>query len=262
MSNAHDAIDYLAAATKDGAAGLFLDFDGTLAPVVADPSVSRMPQELVPVLRDIAATLSYTAVVSGRPMDFLLAHVQVPRLRLLGLYGLQESSVQGVRVVPDATAATPRVRRAVSRLRTALAGADGVFVEDKGLTVAVHWRNAPDRDAAEREVSLLMAALAVEAELEPVLGKLVAELRPPGDWHKGSAVTRLMRRQKLSAAVYIGDDLGDLPAFAAVQEVGGLALAVSGGDETPQELLAQADATLDGPEGVAQWLIALRGALA
>lgn len=251
-----DAVGLLAA--RPGRAGLFLDFDGTLAPIVADPETSAMPPELRPVLADLASALRVVAVVSGRPASFLAERADVPGASLLGLYGLETWEGHLAVPHPDAAEWAPRSREAVGRLRAALDGAEGVWVEDKGLAVAVHWRNAPERADAEREVLLVIEALSAETGLEPVPGKLVAELRPPVTWDKGDAVRAVAAEASLDAVVYVGDDLGDLPAFAAARDLGGIALAVGGGAETPPELLTAADGLLDGPPAVRLWLEVLR----
>ena len=250
------AVELLAA--RPDRAGLFLDFDGTLAPIVTDPETSAIPPEVRPVLADLAGVLGVLAVVSARPAAFLAERADIPGARLLGLYGLE--SWEGHLAVPrpDASEWAPRSREAVRRLRAALDGADGVWVEDKGLSVAVHWRNAPERGDAEQEVLLLVEALSAETGLEPVPGKLVVELRPPITWDKGDTVRALAEEAGLEAVVYVGDDLGDLPAFAAARELGGVALGVGGGAETPPELLTATDGLFDGPAAVRLWLEILR----
>lgn len=249
----------LAAAAEH--AGLFLDFDGTLAPIVDDPAAAAMPAELAPVLTEVAARLRLLAVVSGRPAAFLAERVGAHRgLRLLGLYGLQEWVDGAGRARPEAADWQPAIDAAKERVAVALAAADGVVIEDKGLSVAVHWRNAPDREQAGRSVALLTEGLAAETGLACEPGKFVQELRPPVEWDKGASVRALTRELGLREVVYIGDDLGDLAAFAAAQELGGAAIAVET-DETPARLRAAADAVLPGTDAVAGWLTRLRAAL-
>lgn len=256
MRRPEEAIELLAAAPSR--AGLFLDFDGTLAPIVEDPDRARMPRELRPVLADLAGALGALAVVSGRPAAFLAAQVDVDGVELLGLYGTQRWRNGRADADRAAESWLERVQEARDRLEDALRGAEGVWVEDKGLAVAVHWRNAPDRDAAEHEVVLLVAALAVDSGLRVESGKFVRELRPDVEWDKGRAVEALADERGLSPVVFVGDDLGDLPAFAAARERGGFAIAVSGDGETPVELLAAADAVLPGPPALRLWLEVLR----
>lgn len=246
----------LAAAPRT--AGLFLDFDGTLCEIVEDPAASRMTEGLEPVLAALAAALGSVAVVSGRPATFLAERAAVPGVRLLGLYGLEEWR-DGARVArPEAARWQGAVDRATARLAEALAGDEGVHVEEKGLGVAVHWRNAPDRSRAGQRVAALMRDLAGSTGLSREPGKLVEELRPPVAWDKGSAVRAVTDERGLEPVVYVGDDLGDLAAFDAVREAGGFAVAVDHGPETPAALRDAADVILPGPAAVAAWLGRLR----
>lgn len=255
-----------ALAAEPARSGLCLDFDGTLAAIGPDPAAVRLPEALRPLLADLAGRLAAVAVVSGRPAAFLGQRVDIAGVRLLGVYGLEEW--RGGAAVPRGEAAgwQPAVRRARAALRERFAqpggGLAGVLVEDKGLSVAVHWRNARDRAAAERAAGEAVAALAGETGLAVEPGKLVLELRPPVDWDKGAAVRALAADAALARVAYLGDDLGDLPAFAAARDLGGWALAVAAAGETPPALLAAADTVLDGPEAVVAFLTRLRDALA
>jgi trehalose 6-phosphate phosphatase len=253
-------IDLLSA--QPDRSGLFLDFDGTLAPIVEDPESSALPPALAPVLRDLAGDLAVVAVVSGRPAAFLGQRVEIDAVRRLGLYGLEEWRDGGSVARPEAAGWQPQVDRAREVLEGVLGGIAGIHIEDKGLSVAVHWRNAPDRDAAEQAVADAVARLAADTGLAEEPGKLVAELRPPVDWDKGAAVRAVSEDAALRAVAYLGDDLGDLTAFAAVREQGGLAVAVDHGAETPEEVRRAADLVLDGTDAVAEVLVALRDALA
>lgn len=245
-------------------AGLCCDFDGTLAPIVADPRNAAIPEALRPVLTDLASRLGVFAVVSTRPAAFLGEYVRVPGARLLGLYGLQEWTGDRVWLRPEAAVWQPAVDDARARLEARLADhADhpGVWVEDKGLAVAIHWRNAADRAAGDRDLWQLAKAVAADTGLALERGKFVAELRPPVDWDKGATVRTLTAEHDLERVAYVGDDRSDLLAFAAVKELGGVTIAVESGDETPPELRDAADLILDGPAGVAAWLTDLRDRL-
>jgi len=237
--------------------GLLLDFDGVLAPIVDDPASSAMPEELVGILARLVRRLGCVAVISGRPVALLADRVAVDGVRLLGLYGLQEWSEDGPRARDEAAAWQDTVDGVKDRIAAALTGAPGVLLEDKGLSVALHWRNAPDRDRAGRMVSQLAEVLAAQTGLAREPGKLVEELRPPVNWDKGASVRALHDELALHEVVYVVDDRGDLAAFAAAHEVGGAAIAVDHGDETPPQLRDSADAVLVGTEAVAAWLTAL-----
>lgn len=251
--------DHLAA--DPARAGLFCDFDGTLVPIVADPDASRLPDVARELLADLATQLRVVALVSGRPAAFLGARAGVPGVRLLGLYGLEEWRDGSTTVRPEAEAWTGAVRRVAERLPALVGALEGVRVEDKGLSVAVHWRNAADRERAEAMIAPVVERLARESGLHREPGKLVEELRPPVDWDKGRAVRAVAAEAGLTRLAYVGDDRGDLQAFDAVGALGGIRVAVDHGEETPPVLLAAADGSVRGPEGVLALLDAVRGRL-
>ena len=248
------------AAESDGV-GLFLDFDGVLAPIVANPSDSAMTQGLSPVLSRIASRVSVLALVSGRPAAFLADRTDIDGARLLGVYGTQEW--RDGRAVPRAEIAEwePALDDARGRITAALVDHPGVRFEDKDLAVAVHWRQAPDHAAAAGYVEQLLTDIAAATGLAVEPGKLVMELRPPLAWDKGTTVALLLEQHQVVLPVYAGDDLGDLAAFRAVRSAGGITIAVEHGEETPAELRHGADIVLDGTDGVASWLHELDAAL-
>ena len=232
---------------------IITDFDGTLAEIVDDPELARPLPGATLVLADLAVRYGLVAVVSGRPAAFLAEHLLVggsatPRPRLVGLYGLEWVGPDGSVVAdPAAEAWRPVVARAADRGAAELG--DPSAVERKGLTVTFHWRRRPDLEPA---VERLVADLADETGLSTHPAKMSIELRPPLEVDKGTAVAGLIGRYP--AACYLGDDLGDLPAFAALEE---LAAAVDGrtvrvavlGPESPEALSRQANLAVDGPHG-------------
>jgi trehalose 6-phosphate phosphatase len=236
---------------------LVLDFDGVLSPIVEDPTTSAMPTHVAATLGRLAGRLGLLAVMSGRPVDFLADRVQVAGVPLLGSYGI-ERLVNGVREVDqDAEKWMGTVREASHALRDQLASAPGVRIEEKSISVAVHWRQAPDQAAAADEVRRVTTQVAADSGLRLEPGKLVEELRPPVDVDKGSAISSLLDAQQLATAAYAGDDLGDIPALRAVQSAGGYALVVNHGAETDPRLLELADQSFDGTEAFAAWLAEL-----
>lgn len=248
------------AAEHDGA-GLFLDFDGVLAPIVEDPERSAMTEGLRPVLERLAQHVAVLAIISGRPAPFLADRAQVEGARLLGVYGTQEWCDGRPVARPEIAEWEPALDQARDTITLALAGQRGVVLEDKGLAVAVHWRRAPDRAAAGAFVEQLLGDVARATGLAVEPGKLVVELRPPIDWDKGHTVNLLLEQHQVVLPLYAGDDLGDLAAFAAVRSAGGISIGVDHGQETPDALRAAVDVTLEGTAGVADWLRELDRAL-
>lgn len=237
-------------------AALLTDFDGTLAPIVVDPEAAVPLPAALPVLADLTGSLGVVAVVSGRPVRFLrqrLAGV-ADRLVLVGLYGLEWAEQGAVRSHPEAEPWRPAVAAAVRDASWAAPG--GVTVEDKGLAVTIHARRSPHRYPWVEEFG---AATAERLGLAAHPGRLSMELRPPVAVDKGTVVASLS--EGMAAACYIGDDRGDLPAFAALDRrratgMATLAVAASS-DEAPPELLGAADLVVDGPEGTLALLATL-----
>ena len=254
-----DLVGMLAA--DPGGSGLVLDFDGTLAPIVDDPTASGMAEATRDALTSIAQRLAVVAIVSGRPAGFLGERAAVANVRLLGLYGTEEWRDGGAVARPETTEWVPALDAARDSLALALVGHAGVVLEDKGLAVALHWRNAEDRDAAERFVVALTDEVARETGLAREPGKFVVELRPPLGWDKGTAVEALHTELGLRRVVYVGDDLGDLPALRAARQGQGAAVVVDHGSETPEVLRDEADLVLEGVAAVEALLVDLASTL-
>jgi trehalose 6-phosphate phosphatase len=202
---------------RPATSAVLTDFDGTISPIVTDPHQARPLEGTGAVLAALARRFAEVAVVSGRSVPFLSEHLGVEpptgpdhRVRLVGLYGLERSWGDGpVTRDPAAEAWQPAIDDAVATLRRA--APSGVLVEPKGLAVTVHWRRAPE---AEGWVTGAVAAQVAQSGLRAHPGRLSVELRPPLDIDKGSVVRDLAG--SCSAVCYFGDDLGDLPAFAAL----------------------------------------------
>ena len=206
------------------------DFDGTLSPIVADPAEARPLGGVAELLARLARRFGVVAVVSGRPVSFLIDRLTptghgpsddgagpggIPAgVRLVGLYGLEWSDEAGAIVRGAGRGAVAVGGRRVSWPRLVSAAPAGVEVEGKGLAVTVHWRQAPE---AEPWVTEAVASESARTGLRAHPGRMSIELRPAIDVDKGSVIRRLV--QGCSAACYLGDDLGDLPAFAALAEL-------------------------------------------
>lgn len=259
MSSRPTAIQALAA--NPAGSGLVLDFDGVLSPIVEDPTTSAMPDRVAAVLARLAKRLGLVAVMSGRPVDFLEDRVRVAGVKLLGSYGIEQIR-DGLRQLdPDAKEWLGKVRKASQALDERLSASPGIRVEKKSVSVAVHWRQAPDHEAAEHQVRGVAAQIAAETGLRLEPGKLVEELRPPIDVDKGSAIVALLAAEQPTTIAYAGDDLGDIPALRAVREAGGYALVVDHGPETDPRVLELADQTYSGTEDFAAWLAELADAI-
>jgi trehalose 6-phosphate phosphatase len=258
----------LAAVLADPArAVVAVDFDGTLSPIVERPEDARPAPGAVEALAALAVAVGRCAVVTGRGAKDVVrlgGLETVGRLHVLGHYGLEEWVGGKLR----SPAPEPGVDEARRRLPALLADVpSGVHVEDKHHSLVVHTRPAADPGATLAELTPRLQALAVETGLETVPGRFVVELRPPGV-DKGGALRALVTSYDARSVVYIGDDLGDLAAFDAVEAlraraVPGLTVASVDPDldDSPPELADRADLVLAGPAAVVEWLTALAAAI-
>lgn len=231
---------------RPGDSALFLDYDGTLAPIVDDPAGARPVEGAAEVLAALGRHLALVAVVSGRPAAYLRNNLGTPSgVHLAGLYGMEEVGASGeLRRSAEAEAWEPVVAAATQRaIETAPPGAE---VEPKGLTVTLHWRRAPEAEGWATETAH-REAVATGLAVQP--GRMALELRPPIGADKGTVVAALGAGHPVVA--YFGDDLGDLPAFEALAAMAATGtrvarVAVSGGD-SPAAVATAADLVVDGP---------------
>ena len=219
-------------------AGLFLDVDGVLAPIVARPEDAIVPEETRAELRRLHARYALVACISGRAGETAREIVGVPELTYVGNHGLE--------LVPDAD-------RWAERLQAFLDGVDWPEVENKRLTAALHYRNVRDEDAPQAALEVV-AARARSAGFRTRFGRKVLELLPPLDVNKGTAVQRLLADHGLRRALYAGDDTTDLDAFAALDPLElGVRVAVASA-EGPADLRAAADVVVESPTEVFELL--------
>jgi trehalose 6-phosphate phosphatase len=260
----------LAALVEDpGSALVAFDFDGTLAPIVPDPDQARAHPDAVEALAGLAERVGHLAVVTGRPAATAVEYAGlrgVPGLSgvtVLGHYGLERWDAGTDQVTaPPPPPGVEQVRRRLPELLRAH-GVERAYVEDKGASLGVHTRRLPDpQDAFERlREPLRRLAEANDLVLEP--GRLVLELRAPGV-DKGSALRALVDELGARTVVFGGDDLGDLAAFDAVDDLraAGLAgLLVCSGSTEEVALAERADVVVDGPDGVVAFVRALSALL-
>lgn len=220
-------------AAEPGRAGLFLDFDGVLAPIVARPEDAVPPAETRAELERLAARYALVAVVSGRAGDDVRERLGVEGIVVVGSHGLE---------------LTPQADR--WRATLAAFAADAPWperqIENKGLALAFHYRDREDERAAMRELEAI-AGTAIEQGLVARFGRKILEVIPPVGSNKGTAVRKLLAERGLRRALAAGDDTTDLDSFAALA---GLELAVRvavADDESPPALRDSADVVVATP---------------
>ncbi|MFH8800370.1 trehalose-phosphatase [Streptomyces sp. NPDC017936] len=251
---------------RPGTTLVALDFDGTLAPIVENPDEARAHPDAVPVLAGLAPKIASVAVITGRPAAVAVRNggfAGVPgleHLTVLGHYGAERWDARtGTVSAPAPHPGVAAVQAELPGVLAAAGGTPGIGVEDKGRAVAVHTRRAEDPQAAFEALRQPLADLATRHGLIVEPGRMVLELRPPGV-DKGVALTEYVRETGAGAVLFAGDDLGDLPAFAAVEKLrsdGVPGLLVASGSAEVTQLAERADLVVDGPAGVVRLLRAL-----
>ncbi|MDD9348264.1 trehalose-phosphatase [Mumia sp.] len=249
---------------------LAFDFDGTLAPIVDDPEHAHASKRSVHALQRIGPCVGKVAVVTGRPVRTALRlggfddHDGLSHLTILGQYGAERWDADtGAESVPPPPAAVAEVRAALPALLDSL-GLAGVRIEDKGRAVVVHTRLLDDPGAALERLEGPVAELAREHGLAAEPGRYVVEVRDPSV-DKGAALRTLVAETGLRTIVYAGDDLGDIPAYAALTamrdhgEAEVMLVAVASDEQ--QALTPRADLVVHGPEELSAWLERLADAL-
>lgn len=245
---------------------ILCDLDGTLSPIVGHPEDSAIPDSARVALARLADRYALVAIVSGRRASEARRIVGLGKLTYAGNHGLEVLYPNASQPTPlvDLGAADSAAPSFVDALEYGRLIGAGLRREEKGPIVALHWRNAPDERLAEN-VAEQIAAEGKGAGLRIHRGRKVIELRPEIDFDKGRAVASLLDSADARIAFYAGDDRTDLDAFAelvARRERSSLEAIVRVGvrsPEGPQEITAQADLVVAGPEGVVEVLRALSG---
>lgn len=205
---------------------LFFDFDGTLVEIAPTPDAVDVRPRIPALLGDLRHVLDGAlAIVTGRPVADVERYLPGLPVDICGMHGL-ERKVGGRIVRPD----FPDLSAEIEALRERLSAYPGVLLEDKGIGVAVHWRLAPDAEAAAQDaLADLAARLGPGYRVQD--GKAVREL-VPGTSHKGRAIRDLMRDAPYAGRVpvFVGDDRTDEAGFETVEDLGGVGIKIGPGE--------------------------------
>jgi trehalose 6-phosphate phosphatase len=242
---------------------LGFDFDGTLAPIVADPAAARAHPGAAPALARLAPRVAALVIVTGRPAAVAVelgGFAGIDGLVVLGQYG-RERWESGELTAPEPPPGVAEARAKLPGVLAASGAPAEVYVEDKGLALAVHTRRCAEPQVALDRLRSIVAALAERTGLVVEPGRFVLELRPPG-MDKGQALRafvdeRVPAGSRPSAVLFAGDDLGDLAAFDAIDRLraeGVPGVKLCSGSAEVTAIAERADLVVDGPAGVVEFL--------
>lgn len=243
---------------------VLLDIDGVLAPIVANAADARVPDEALALLAGLRDRYLLAGVISGRGLADVDRMVPVPGIARGGNHGLEIAGPGAApRLVAGADEPVARLRRFVEGLDGAVLAAHGTWMEDKGASVSLHYREATDPGAAGEWLRSEVRPAAREAGLRTRDGKMILELLPDIDVDKGSALAELVLAAGAQRVLYVGDDHTDADAWRAMRQMvddGRIASAwcvLADGAEVDAAVRAQADEAVHGTDGVLQLMRAL-----
>jgi trehalose 6-phosphate phosphatase len=212
------------------------DYDGTLTPIVERPELATISGRLRGLLKMIAEQPNIKlCIISGRSKQDIKGKVGLEMIYYGGNHGLEIEGPSFDYVNPSAKKARPLMQALFQELRVLLKRTEGVLLEDKGLSLTVHYRLVPKKKLPEvkEELEKMLVRSAGRAGISLTRGQMAFELRPANDWGKGSAMQLLIRELKLDeknsglVPIYIGDDLTDEDAFKVLEsERRGISIAV------------------------------------
>jgi trehalose 6-phosphate phosphatase len=212
--------------------GLFLDFDGTISHIVEVPQEAEVDSSITATLRALAERPEFTvSIVSGRALADVRERVGLDNAIYVGNHGLEIESQEVRFREPEAEALRRELRCLSLQLKLALSETDGLEVEDKGLTLSVHFRRVAEELQAWVQ-SVTCSTVSRSRSFACREGKMVLEVFPRIDWHKGRAIKWIAQEILPTSPllIYVGDDISDEDAFAAIRE--GITIRVGGLSDT------------------------------
>ncbi|MFZ2356705.1 MAG: trehalose-phosphatase [Candidatus Omnitrophota bacterium] len=208
---------------------LLLDYDGTLTPIAESPAIATLSKENKDLLKRLSKNTNCSlAIISGRSLEDIKSTIGLRGVIYAGNHGLE---IEGPKIKFESQVSLRLksvIHNIAEELPKRLAGIKGVLIEDKGLTLSIHYRlvDKEDLPAFEKIISEVTSLYTVRDKIKVNSGKKVYEIKPPVQWDKGKVVLWLMARQQfISGAkkvlpVYIGDDITDEDAFNALKRKG------------------------------------------
>ncbi len=236
--------------------GLVTDFDGTVSPIAPTPDAAELTPTNRTLLHRLTDQLALVAAVSGRAVDDLHAKIALPGVVCIGNHGLERWQKGWIDVLPAAMVYRAALRRVIVQITPHMQ--PGMILQDKRITVSLHYRQTPDPDAAREQLRPLIERISRDNGLRFIQGKRVLEVLPDLQINKGSALKFLVDDYTLDAVVFLGDDVTDADALKAahdLRETGKYAVGIGvESDETPASVQLNADLLVPGVSGVEAFL--------
>ena len=229
--------------------GLITDLDGTISPVPTNFQERKISPTIVHHLANLVSRFDLVAIVSGRETEALKGMVNIDGIKYIGHYGMEWWDDNRAILHPDVKIYLPSIRAIAKELET-LRSVDGIMIQDKWASISIHYHLCPDPAAAKRTIMEVLRKSPHFKNLRIMDEKTNIGIIPPLDIDKGTAVKTLIDQFHLKGAVYVGDDVADVPAFRAVHlarenpDFNGVAIMVTG-KGTRKKIIDEADFTLN-----------------
>ena len=223
MKNFFESLDEIKTRLNGKTLVVFLDYDGTLTPIVATPDLAIISDEMRLVVEELSKKIK-VAIVSGRATDDVRSKVKIDGIFYAGSHGFEINDPSGgVKINEEAQKIRPVIDEIQAKLADRVKDIEGALIENVKYTVSCHYRLVKDEDFKDFE-NQVDSVLSEYPQLRKASGKKVFEIRPKIDWHKGKAVDWILnifeQEQKNILPVYLGDDTTDEDAFKALKEKG------------------------------------------
>ncbi|MFN4763097.1 trehalose-phosphatase [Gillisia sp. Q332] len=218
---------------------IFLDYDGTLTPIISDPDAAELPDDNREIIADLS-NITPVAIISGRDLRDLKSKIEIDTVIYAGSHGFDITGPDGLEMVHESEKeVTPALDEAEKRLKEQLKDILGAYIERKKFAIAVHYRNVEQKYVQE-----IKDAVQKEADRQDILktgsGKKILELKPNINWNKGYALDWLTEKlawdKEKYLRIYIGDDITDEDGFEALIEEGVGILVGTHGEKTSATL--------------------------
>ena len=258
MSSVFRHLDLIQEVLNQSPFGLITDVDGTISPTAPTPQQARVSPVCRHYLAKLCHQLALVAAISGRAASEVKRMINIDGMVYIGNHGLERWSEGQADFHKDVRDYDKVIEIAVSELAPLLS-IEGVIIENKKVTATIHYRLCREPELAEAQILKAVAASSQAGNLRIIRDRMAIDLLPPLEINKGTATRDLIREYHLRGGIYLGDALTDIDAFKAIHTAGrdaefqGFAIGITS-REMPEELLAEADFTLDGVGTVGSFL--------
>jgi len=253
-----DYLNLIHEALQKATFGLITDVDGTISKTAPTPQEAKVSPRCRHYLSRLHNHLALVAAISGRPAADVRNMIGIYGIVYIGNHGLERWTNDHSELLSSARD-YPRVVKSVIDELTPLLSMEGISIENKGVTASIHYRLSPQPQLAEREILKALEASPQAGSLRIIRERMAVDLLPPIEINKGTTTLDLIRDYNLQGGVYLGDDFTDIDAFRAIHTAcrdlafQGFAIGITS-PEMPEELVTEADFTLNGVSDVERFL--------